>query len=57
MILVPQAHAWGHRSEPDMPQDPRIVKAMRLDRLKEKLKQRGDLPYDEWSESREYYDY
>jgi hypothetical protein len=25
--------------------------------LKDKLKQRGDLPYNEWSESRAYYDY
>jgi len=57
MILLPQVHAWGHRTDPDMPSDPRVVKAMRQDRLKEKLKQRGDLPYNEWYETRDYYDY
>ena len=30
------------------------MKAMRQDRLKEKLKQRGDLPYDEWYDTRDY---
>jgi hypothetical protein len=30
---------------------------MRADRLRDKLKQRGDLPYNDWVESRAYYDY
>jgi hypothetical protein len=55
--LVAQVSAWGHRGDPEMPSDPRIMKAMRQDRLKEKLKQRGDLPYNEWYDSKEYNNY
>ena len=33
MILIPQVDAWGHRTDPELPQDPRIAKEMRRDRL------------------------
>lgn len=56
-LLIPQVEAWGHRTDPDMPKDPRILKAMRQDRLKEKLKMKGDLPYEQWYEAGAYYEY
>jgi hypothetical protein len=46
MVLISEVDAWGHRNDPDLPTDPRVEKEMRADRLKAKLKSKGDLPFD-----------
>jgi len=46
MVLISEVDAWGHRNDPELPTDPRVEKEMRADRLKAKLKSKGDLPYD-----------
>jgi len=40
-----------------MPMDPKVQKAMRKDKLLAKLKQKGQLPIEEWYEDREYGNY